>query len=185
MNTKLKIQHGNSSLEVEGTEDFVKQIYEDFKDQLNVANKTNSQTKSKNSPPKTESPGAKTKKTNNGKKSNGKGDDLNLISDLDLFPDDKISLKDFVSQYNKPTSTEKYLIYVYYLKEILNIEKITVDHIYTCIKHIGDKVPQFLSISLHNLKRNKGWIDTSDISDINYTTPGENHLDHEMEKVED
>lgn len=185
MDAKLKISISDGILEVEGSESFVLKVYNDFKDKLAVLSlptnteiprdkpivpkeKTNTSVKSKTSKPKTS---VKPKATGN------------LLTSLNLRASGKKSLKDFIAEYKKPSSEEKILLYVYYLTNELKESNIGLDHIYTCIKEIGDKVPAYLKQTVTNVKNRKGWLDTSNYDDLKYTVQGMNHVEHDLEKI--
>ena len=58
-----------------------------------------------------------------------------------------------------------------------------MDSVYTCYKHIKKiKVPGNLYQSLADTKNKNGWIDTSNMDELKVTIPGENYLEHDMQK---
>lgn len=105
-----------------------------------------------------------------------------LISDLNLFPSNKISLKDFYAQYNSTTSSEVILIIVHYLQKIINQSNIGVNHLYTCYKNIGLPIPN-IDKALQNIHYRNGWVNTSDRSNLKINIAGENHLEHTIKKM--
>ena len=62
----------------------------------------------------------------------------------------------------------------------LDLETITQDHVYTCYRNTGIKVPNNLYISLIDTISKKGWIEN--VSNLNITTQGLNEVEHEMIK---
>jgi len=122
-----------------------------------------------------------TKKANTGKKSKASSSKSpTYLSDFNFRPTGKESLKDFHGRYKVSTSMQNNLVFAYYLQEILN-EQITENHIYSCYKYLGIKIPSFPS-TLNDTKRIKGWIDTSNYDNIKVTRVGINFLEHEMAK---
>lgn len=129
-------------------------------------------------------------KPNNKKKSVSVGDtyktkvsnSLKVLTNLNLRPKGKTSLKDFAAKYVTKSGEELSLLIVYYLKEELK-ETVTVNHIYSCYKELGHKIPQFFKKALANHKNRKNWIDVVDWNDIKYTTPGMNYMEHDITKA--
>lgn len=185
MDAKLKISITDGILEVEGSESFVLKVYNDFKEKLET---TPSPIISKSNPEKPVAAIEKTNSSTKTKTSKSKGavkpkSTGNLLTSLNLRPSGKKSLKDFIAEYKKPSSEEKILLYVYYLTNELKESNIGLDHIYTCIKENGDKVPSYLKQTVTNVKNRKGWLDTSNYDDLKYTVQGMNHVEHDLEKI--
>ena len=53
---------------------------------------------------------------------------------------------------------------------------------YTCYKEVGQKVPKNLYQSIVDTKKNKGWIESSDMGNIFVSVIGENYVEHDMKK---
>lgn len=107
---------------------------------------------------------------------------LKVLTDLNLRPKDKISLKDFAENYSIKSGEELSLLVIYYLKEKLN-ETVTLNHIYSCYKELGKKIPQYFKQTLTNQKNNRNWIDVDDWNNIKFTIPGMNQMEHELKKA--
>jgi hypothetical protein len=103
------------------------------------------------------------------------------LTDFDFNPSGQKSLKDYYSEFEPKTNYDKNLIFVYYLQEILSETNISTDHIYSCYRNLGLKIPSFPQ-TLIDTNINKGWISTSNTSDIKVTRNGMNHIIHEMQK---
>lgn len=186
MNSKLSVNITNGTLEVEGSEDFVKEIYKDFKELIEKANlptpdpkvddipETKEKEKIKKTSTKTVSTGTKAKTKPTG--------DVKFLTDLNLRPKGKDSLKDFAAKYDIKSGEELTLMIVYYLKEILKEQKVTINHIFTAYRELGEKIPQHFRQTLTNQKNRKNWIDVTDWEDIKYTIPGMNHMEHDIAK---
>lgn len=117
------------------------------------------------------------------KKKNNNGKTVSLISSLNLNPSDKKHLRDFYKEFSISSYMENNLLFIYYLDKILNEENISPNHIYTCYKHLGLKVPNSIYQSLLDTKGRKGWIDTSNINNIKTSISGENYLEHDVQKA--
>lgn len=102
-----------------------------------------------------------------------------LVNSLNLKPSDKESLKEFYSKYVIKSGFENNVIFIYYLEKTLSQSNIGVDHIYTCYKDVGQKVPGNLRQNIIDTKRNKGWIETDNMDDLRLTQIGENYVEHD------
>lgn len=126
----------------------------------------------------------KLSKTSTGQSSNKKGslDSYSVVTSLNLSPDGKESLKDFLSKRNAKSAMELNAIFVYYLEKIIGISAISPDHIYTCYKIVNKKFPSQLRQSLADTKRRKAWIETADMENIKIAPTGENFVEHDSLK---
>ncbi|MCM0021969.1 MAG: hypothetical protein NBV67_18430 [Tagaea sp.] len=102
-----------------------------------------------------------------------------LVNDLDLKPKGKTSLKDFFAEKGPSSDPEVYACMVFYLKNILQIDTVGMDHLFTCFKDLGRKVPN-IKQGLKNTQRRKGYLNTADFSNINLTRNGENFVEHDL-----
>jgi hypothetical protein len=103
-----------------------------------------------------------------------------LVTSLNLN-DKNVSLKDFYAKYIAKNNFENNLVIIYYLEKIKNLPGITLNHVYTCYKHLQIKVPQLVQ-SLRDTKNRKGWIDSSNSNDLKVTTIGENYIEFDINK---
>ncbi len=160
MKAKLIIDLKEGKLEFEGSAALAKQVYKDFKDRLDADQKTQTRRKTRGR-----------KRTAQKKTSSP---DYELVSNLDLKgKGGGKSLKAFLSEYEVPTSEDLTLLLVYYLKRVLQVKKVTVDHIYTCFKELGKKAPKSLTQILYNQKNKRGLIDIKAKTGLNYQKAGE------------
>lgn len=121
---------------------------------------------------------------NGGKKATTKSsNDLTYLTDFDFRPTDNLSLKEFFAKYKPSSKMECNLIFIYYLQELRKIEGIEDDHIYSCYRHLNQKIPSFPS-TLRDTQARQGWI-IANIHDLKLTREGINHLEHEMAKADD
>ena len=176
--TRIKIDLANGILDVEGEEAFVREIYSEYKERL-LARPTAS-TPGKEANIAGTKRAKKTKADSKSKVGTKKKESYSIVKDLDLFNGGgEKGLEAFVKTKNPTTDKERNAVFVYYLKKIINIPAVTVDHVFTCYKHIGKPVPA-VKQSLINTSFTKGWIDTSSMLDIKTTIPGENYVEHKL-----
>ncbi len=181
--TKIKIDLLHGLLEAEGSEAFVKSIYEDFKERIQVTHSSPVSV----IPEKTKKNPSKASASSNSKPAKRKtnSNTPSLVKDLDLKGGSGgKSLSDFYNQYSPNSNLEKNLIFAYYLQQEIKLNSITVDHIFTCYRNVsGIKTPGALQQSLIDTARNKGWLDTTSLSDIKVSIVGINHIEHDMKKA--
>ena len=128
----------------------------------------------------------KTSKTKSKRKSSKrkKKTSLSMVRDLNLKPGGQDSLNEFVASNNPSNMIGRITVAVYYLAQIVGVEQVSVDHIYTCFKWIGWPLPvQFMNM-IHQAGA-KGWLDSSDRENIVLTTLGENFVEHELPKTKE
>jgi hypothetical protein len=107
-----------------------------------------------------------------------------IIKELNLFPKDKISFADFGKEKAPKNFLEQCTVSVYYLKEILELNNIAPNHVFTCFKSAGWKLPASVYDRLTKTASEKGWIDTSEMNDIKISSGGLNLVEHELPKKE-
>jgi hypothetical protein len=106
---------------------------------------------------------------------------LSIVKDLNLKPSGKKSFSDFVSAKQPSSNAEKCLVAVHYLTNVLGV-KAGANHVFTCFKVQGWRVPANLPNALQWTASQPGWLDTRNMSDIKVTTHGDNHVEHDMPK---
>ncbi|MCW2259605.1 MULTISPECIES: zinc ribbon domain-containing protein [Sphingobacterium] len=111
------------------------------------------------------------------KQKNNSNISYSLVTELNLHPKEKKSLKEYYETYKPKDNTETVLLIVYYLQKVLLQEGINENMIYTCFKDLSLSVPG-IRASLKNIKVRKGWINTSNFSDLKITQSGENFFEH-------
>ncbi|MCP4203439.1 MAG: hypothetical protein GY769_16095 [bacterium] len=178
--TRLRIDLAERAVEVEGTEEFVRMIYADYKELLTDVTST----RRKSAPAdqrRTVSKGADAQRSTKRSARKGSGKPA-LVQDLDLSASgSRPRLRDFYSKYAPTTNFERNLIFAYWLQQLAKIEAISVDHIFTCYRDIpGLKVPSALRQSLIDTAARKGWLDTASTDGIEVTIPGINYLEHDL-----
>lgn len=181
--SKIKIDLSQGIFEVEGNEEFVKEIYSEYKNKLNALQKVQKATRRRISNERGDGPtNTRAKKP---RKAGAAGTAPSLVKDLDLSAKDgKPRLKDFYNTYKASPNLMKNLIFCYYLHHIKGIQPISTNHVFTCYRAIGVKTPKALEQSLWDTSHLKGWIDTSSLLDIKVTISGMNYIEHDMPKAE-
>jgi hypothetical protein len=201
--TKLKIDLFSGTIEVDGEENFVQSVYEDFKGQLLAVRAGQSAARPVAStaapaqfaptaaaapvtaaPLGTERPAETVPPTEAAPRPAARRrakSNLNLIKDLDLSATSHdLSLRDFYAAKSPQTAMESNVVFVYYLQQIAGVQGIGVDHIYTCYKEVGAKYPNALKQSLADTSSRKNWLDTSTFDHIRLAAAGENFVEHEL-----
>lgn len=187
--TKLRIDLKQGVLEVEGTDQFVREIYSDFKDRINSSSQHQSHTKPSTegkSTVKQSNTGEPSAKKSAGKKRNStSGTQPTIVKDLDLSGNDKgiERLKGFYASFKISSNLERNLVFLYYLQQKLEVSPLKPDHVFTCYRDVGVKVPTALVQSLRDTASRRGWIDTNNTNDLKVTTFGINYLEHDLKKV--
>jgi len=114
------------------------------------------------------------------KKSKRKPPTMSLVKELNLRPEGKPSLRDFHAEKSPKTQEQMIAIAVYYVCKTLELKDVTANHVFTCFKDVGYRVPRDLPQIIRNTASRKGWIDPSDSSSIAITTQGENLVEHDL-----
>jgi len=176
---RIKIDLAQGLFEAEGSESFVKESFENFKAVI----------KDKQTPfiaPVNEEKGANrvsSKKASGGRKTS-RISSFSIVKDLNLRQKDQKSLKDFFKEKSPATNIENNAVFVYYLEKILGINNITVDHIFTCYKEAGSRIPGNLKQSIVDTASSRyGYLDGRDMQNIKVAVFGENLVEHDLPKT--
>ncbi|MBD2741961.1 hypothetical protein [Coleofasciculus sp. FACHB-1120] len=114
------------------------------------------------------------------KKSSSKPPIMSIVKDLNLRPEDKLSFRDFYAQKQPSTQEQAITIAVYYLKRVLELDKVTPEHVFTCFKDVERKTPKHMPQSIRDTAKRRGWVDTSERGSIKITNHGENVVEHDL-----
>ena len=190
MTAKLRIDLAQGLVDVEGSEELVRDIYDDVKERLHGVKsthfvgqdgeKTGEMTGSKSAgeePAKPDSgrTGVKGRNAGRAKESHS------IIGDLDLSSNGgKPSLKDFYAQYKVSNNYERNTLFVYYLTNHGMVGQITNDHVFTCYRNVGAKLPEAFNQSLWDTGSKTGWIAAKPLDNIKITNAGINHVEHDI-----
>lgn len=96
-----------------------------------------------------------TKKSSRGKKT------LKRLNNIDFEPQGKESLRDYFSKYTTVSDSERTLLFINYMQNILEISPITFDHIFTCYDLLNLRVSENLQQTVRNSANTKGWFETT------------------------
>lgn len=119
------------------------------------------------------------KKSKNASKSNS---GPTIIKELNLNPSGKQSFKSFAEDKLPSANNEKCVVSVYYLLNELELDNISVNHIFTCYKNVGWRVPANLYNIVAVTASRNGWLDTSDMNNIKLTPHGGNLVEFDLPK---
>ena len=193
MNTKLTINLRDGILDVDGSEEFVRIIYEDFKGEVSkrlpLATGVPRQIEASPLTPVEPAPDAEVmpKKQARAKRTAATGDGQKArTGKYKPAFQPNLNLKElpkFYDELNPQNSAEKILIFTAFLKERLNMESCTADDIYTCFFTVRDrtKIPEAFAQAFHNTQSRTHFIQVNSLQDISVTIPGSNHFE-EMKK---
>lgn len=106
---------------------------------------------------------------------------LSIVKDLNLTPSGKTSFSEFVESKAPKNLLHQVTIAVYYLCHELELDGVSVEHIYTCFKWIKWKLPSDFMNTIHQAG-NKGWLDSKNRDNLTLTTMGENLIEHTIAK---
>lgn len=107
-----------------------------------------------------------------------------FVQDLNLVPQNEVSLKDFVASKAPKDNQETFVVVIYYLNRVLKVPSVSRDHIYTAFKHLGKKVPMNIDLAVQVTSSRKGWINSRKLDDLDVTIHGENFVEHDLPHVE-
>jgi hypothetical protein len=125
---------------------------------------------------------ASRKKTADGQKTSRRSGGPKQLKDLDLAPRGKVSLKDFVDEKKPKTNHDRNVVSVYYCARILEVDAVTVDHVFTCYRDMNWRLPggNNFNNSLALTASRKRFLDTSDGDNITLTSKGTNYVEHDL-----
>jgi hypothetical protein len=116
------------------------------------------------------------------KKQSASKETHSIIKDLQLRGDKDIqSLVDFNNQKKPRSNIDFNAVAIYYLQNILGIQEITLDHVYTCYREVGRKPPARFQQSIYDTSGNRyGYIDASDINNLKVPHRGVIFVEHDL-----
>lgn len=123
-----------------------------------------------------------TKKTSSSKSSSGAPWLFKLDRNLNLRPGDKTHLSDFFDNYEANKTPERVLLVVYYLEEVLEIEKINLNHIYTAFDKLDIRIPKSLYQLISDSKNKFGYLDFESTDDMKVSVSGKNVVNFDLKK---
>lgn len=196
-NTKLAINLAEGTVEVEGTEDFVRFIYQDFKETLSkqvivrpapplpleheperrlLANE-------RSEPPKRTAEATRKSAASGEKKKPGAGaykptfnSKINLTG-LDTFYD----------ELKPENNTECIVVFAAFLRDSLQMPKCSANDLFTCFFTLKSKtkIPTDMPQAIKNAKHRTHFIEYEAIDSIEITSAGDNWLEERARKVKE
>jgi len=124
--------------------------------------------------PKSSKTNKKEKETT--KKKTSTSASFEVLKDLSLRPENKQSLKDYMGGYETKSNADKIIVIVNYLKEILKVDKVSINHIYTAFWDMKFKIPTAFYQVVVNTKTRSNLLDYDSIEDINLSVQGHNRV---------
>jgi len=105
---------------------------------------------------------------------------ISLVGDIDFVPSGKPSLKDFFGEKNPGSDMDQVLVLCHFLQHTLKYPKFGPGHILSGFRHIGKPVPKDLKGTIRNMRREKVWLNFTDIEHIRLSTEGDNRVEHDL-----
>ena len=178
--TRIKITVGDATIEVEGSQDYIEKKLGDPESFGGLIKQVGGVVPA--IPAKVKVKGQEVKVIKR-KKITKAGETYKLVPSLNLSgTDDILSLKDFYKEKSPTSAQECNAVFIYYLKKMLKIDKVGIEHVYTCYKAVGAKLPGRLYQSLVDTQNRKATIITRDIEGLGISTIGENFVEQELPK---
>jgi hypothetical protein len=100
--------------------------------------------------------------------------------DLNVRPDGKQSLQDFVSDKQPSNGFERNVVVVYWLREVLEKDPVDIADVMGAYRACGWRFPKDMANSLSVTGGRKGWLNTNDRANLKVTVAGEDAVLHEM-----
>lgn len=178
--TRIKITIGDATIEVEGSQDYIEKKLKEPQSFGGLVKQVVETVPAIPTKTKAEGREARAEKR---KRISKAGETYKLVPNLNLSGTDDIpSLKNFYKDKSPVSAQECNAVFIYYLKKMLKVDKVGIEHVYTCYKAVGAKVPGRLYQSLVDTQNRKATIITSDIKDLGGSTIGENFVEQELPK---
>ena len=99
-----------------------------------------------------------------------------VLSDLNLRPSDKTHLTDYIKGYDIKSNGDRIIVIIHYLKEVLKVDKVTIDHIYTAFFVLKCKIPTTFYQVVVNTKSRSKLLEFDNMEDIKLSTQGLNRV---------
>lgn len=196
MPARLKIDLAQGLLEVEGEDDFVREVFDKFRASAQqwVPKTTITAASLGGAEVDTVEPGsasvpATTKSRRRRKMTVSSADDTTKRAsaasyeprmDQNLKPD---GLAEFIAPFAPSSHPEHILVFAMYLRQRHNLETVTADQIYTCYRFAKVKWARAYLQSLRDAQSKKLWIAMEDPLHIRVTNLGEQYFEHDMKRV--
>ena len=177
---RIMLKIGDTAIEVEGSESYVDKKLEEPSSFDGLIDKISGT--SRLAQPRKKAKGKLVSEKEGKAQKPSRREGYEIVKDLALTAEGgKPSLQAFYSQKKPKSNYERNVLFCYYLLKINEVKPIGMNHIYTCYKDVKQKVGT-LGVSLTETSR-KGWLDTSDMSDIRLALRGENFVEYDLPRV--
>jgi hypothetical protein len=107
-----------------------------------------------------------------------------VVSDLSLRPNGKKPFHEFATEKSPNSHPERQAVIVHWLRHEGGVAAVAVDHVNTCYQGVDWRRPNNLQNSLQVTASTTGWLETSNMSDIQLTVPGEEFVKHELPRAQ-
>ena len=100
--------------------------------------------------------------------------------DLNTRPEGKQSLQDLVAEKQPSNGHEKNVVIIYWLREVLGKDPVDISDVMAAYRACGWPIPRNTPNALSVTGARKGWIDTSDRTNLKTTVSGDNMVLHDL-----
>jgi len=177
---RIMLKIGDTAIEVEGSESYVDKKLQEPSSFDSLIEKIGGTAKL--APLKKKAKGKSVSERERKPKRPSEKEVYQIVKDLILTAEgDEPSLEALYSEKKPKSNYERNALFCYYLLKIKEIKPIGINHIYTCYKQLKQRVGT-LSVSLSETSR-RGWLDTSNMSDIKLALRGENFVEYDLPRV--
>ena len=107
---------------------------------------------------------------------------ISMDKGLNLMPQGKDSAVTFAAAKLPSNVKEKCVVAVYYLRDVVEVDKVTAQGVFTFFKTVQWPAPADMKNTLQQAGT-EGWLDTADSDDIKLTSLGENLVEHTLPKT--
>lgn len=120
------------------------------------------------------------------KKPTAKPESYTILPDLDLVgkAHGRQPLKELYDEKGGKTLSnyEASTVFVHYLTRVMSEKNVDLNHIYSCYKHVGLRVPGSMRQLMYDQKKRGHYINITNLNDLKLTVNGENLIDHDLPK---
>lgn len=177
ISNNIKALFGKGYFSALNNDDYI--LTDDGKHQANEIITRSHSTPLKQSKPKGKS---NTSSETKSKKSKSTTNKFEVLKDLNLRPSNSVSLIDYIQNYEVKSNADKILVIINYLLQVLKIEKVTINHIYTAFFVLKYRIPASFYQVVVNTKNRNNLIDFENLNDIKLSTQGQNRLRLDINK---
>jgi hypothetical protein len=104
---------------------------------------------------------------------------ISMDKNLNLSPSGKVSAVQFATEKLPTNALQKCVVAVFYLRDTIELEKVSAQAVFTFFKHLSWPVPADLRNTLAQAGTT-GWLDTANSNNIKLTSLGENLVEHDL-----